>query len=187
MVLVAASTSAEAVLAAQRRGRRPRRHELEPTTRALVRLGAALSGREVALAWERLGMFSRRFSRALDGYDVLLTPTLSQTPRPIGALEPRGAKRAALAALNTLPLARGFLMADALALFAEDVFEFIGYTPLANITGQPSLSLPLGETTGGVPVGVLATGRYGAEHDLIALGAQAEQARPWQHRFPAPA
>jgi len=186
MVLVAANTSAEVALAAARHGRRPRRAELEPTTRALARLGRALSGDEVALAWERLGIFSRALAHALDRYDVLLTPTLSQTPRPIGALEPRGMKRAALAILNTLPLAKGFLMADALALFAEDVFEFIGYTPLANITGQPSLSLPLGQTGDGVPVGVLATGRYGAEHDLISLGAQAERARSWHHRFPAP-
>ncbi len=186
MVLLAASVWAEVKLSGERRGRAPRRGELEPTTRGLSRLGAALTGGEVALAWERLGMFSRRFSRALDPYDVLLTPTLSQTPRPIGALAPRGFKRASLAALNTLPLAKGFLLLDALALFAEDVFEFIGYTPLANITGQPSISLPLAESPGGVPIGVLATGRYGEEHVLLSLAAQAERIRPWARRFPAP-
>lgn len=185
MVLVAASVCAEVKLAAERRGRRPRRNELEPTTRGLKRLGAALRGGEVALAWERLGVFSRRFSRALEPYDVLLTPTLSQTPRPIGALDPRGFKRASLAVLNALPVAKGFLKFDALALFAEDVFEFIGYTPLANITGQPSISLPLAETESGVPIGVLATGRYGEEHTLLSLAAQAERLRPWTHRFPA--
>jgi len=186
MVLLAANVRAEAELGGERRGRRPRRGELEPTTRALSRLGAALTGHEVALAWEHIGMLARRFARALDGYDVLLTPTLSQTPRPLGALDPRGVKRAALGVLNTLPVAKGFLMADALELFAEDVFEFIGYTPPANITGQPSISLPLGEDDG-VPVGVLATGRYGEEHVLLGLAAQAERARPWHRRFPAAA
>ena len=185
MVLLAASVWAEVKLSGERRGRAPRRSELEPATRGLSRLGAALAGGEVALAWERLGMFSRRFSRALDPYDILLTPTLSQTPRPIGALDPRGFKRASLAALNTLPLAKGFLLLDALALFAEDVFEFIGYTPLANITGQPSISLPLAESQAGVPLGVLATGRYGEEHTLLSLAAQAEHIRPWARRFPA--
>lgn len=185
MVLLAASVWAEVRLAGERRGREPRRGELEPTTRGLSRLGAALKGGEVALAWERLGMFSRRFSRALEPYDVFLTPTLSQTPRPIGALDPRGFKRASLAALNALPVAKAFLKLDALALFAEDVFEFIGYTPLANITGQPSISLPLAETESGVPIGVLATGRYGEEHTLLSLAAQAERMRPWAQRFPA--
>lgn len=185
MVLLAASVRAEVKLAAERRGRRPRRTELEPVTRSLARLGAALRGDEVALAWERLGVFSRHLSRALDPYDVLLTPTLSQAPRPIGALDPRGFKRISLAALNTLPLAKGFLLLDALAFFAEDVFEFIGYTPLANITGQPSISLPLAESQSGVPLGVLATGRYGEEHTLLSLAAQAEHIRPWAHRFPA--
>lgn len=185
MVLVAASVCAEVTLAAKRRGRRPRRNELEPVTRALARLGAALSGGEVALAWERLGMFARSFSRALQPYDVLLTPTLSQTPRPIGALEPRGIRRTLLSALNTLPVAKLYLLLDAVALLAEDVFEFIGYTPIANVTGQPSVSLPLAETPAGVPIGVLATGRYGEEHTLLSLAAQAEQIRPWAHRFPA--
>lgn len=185
MVLLAASVWAEIKLSGERRGRAPRRGELEPATRALSRLGAALTGGEVALAWERLGIFSRRFSRAVQPYDVLLTPTLSQRPRPIGALDPRGFKRVSLTALNTLPLAKAFLLFDALQLFAEDVFEFIGYTPLANITGQPSISLPLAETSEGVPVGVLATGRYGDEYSLLALAAQAERIRPWAHRFPA--
>lgn len=185
MVLLAASVCAEVKLATERRGHSPRRHDLEPVTRGLARLGAALRGGEVALAWERLGMFSRRFSRVLEPYDVLLTPTLSQTPRPIGALDPRGFKRASLAVLDSLPVAKGFLMLGALALFAEDVFEFIGYTPLANITGQPSVSLPLAESRSGVPIGVLATGRYGEDHVLLSLAAQAERIRPWAQRFPA--
>lgn len=185
MVMVAASVCAEVTLAAERRGRRPRRAELEPVTRALARLGAALGGGEVALAWERMGMFSRRFSRALEPYDVFLTPTLSQTPRPIGALEPHGRKRLLLSVLNTLPVAKAYLALDAVAVLAEDVFEFIGYTPLANVTGQPSISLPLAETVAGVPIGVLATGRYGEEHTLLSLAAQAEGLRPWAARFPA--
>ncbi len=185
MIMVAASTAGEVLLRTRAHGRRPRRSELEPATRGLARLGGALSGRDVALAWEWLGMFSRRFARALDGYDVLLTPTLSQQPLPLGALEPHGAKRFALGLLNTFPVAKSFLQVDALALLAEDFFEFIGYTPLANITGQPSISLPLARSSTGIPLGILANGRYGQEHVLLSLAAQAEQARSWHAAFPA--
>ncbi len=185
MVLVAASTSAETILAAETMGRKPRRGEFEPETRALARLGAALSGRSVALAWERLGQFSRSFSQALAPYDLLLTPTLSIPPPRIGALKTRGLKRFALALLNNLPLAKPFERAGVLDLFAADFFEFIGYTPLANITGQPSISLPLGKSRDDLPLGVLATGRYGEEHLLLALAAQVETASPWLRKIPA--
>jgi Asp-tRNA(Asn)/Glu-tRNA(Gln) amidotransferase A subunit family amidase len=59
------------------------------------------------------------------------------------------------------------------------------FTPWANLTGQPSLSLPLSVTTTGLPVGVMLTGaRRGEDALLISLAGQLEAAAPFGHRHP---
>jgi len=53
---------------------------------------------------------------------------------------------------------------------------------VANVTGQPSLSLPLHWTDDGLPMGMLFTGRIGDEATLFRLAAQLEGALPWRDR-----
>ncbi len=55
-----------------------------------------------------------------------------------------------------------------------------GYTPPFNMTGQPSLSLPLGMSADGLPIGMMFTARLGDEAMLYRLAAQIEAAKPWQ-------
>src|SRR5262249_19478424 len=62
--------------------------------------------------------------------------------------------------------------------------RFAPYPAVSNVTGQPSVSLPLHWTDGGLPVGVMLSGRMGGEATLISLSAQLEAARPWHDRHP---
>ena len=73
----------------------------------------------------------------------------------------------------------------------EDVKEFsrrqaatYGTTPPANITGQPSLSLPLWESADGLPVGMMFTGKFADEATLYRLAGQLEKEAPWKARRP---
>jgi Asp-tRNA(Asn)/Glu-tRNA(Gln) amidotransferase A subunit family amidase len=65
------------------------------------------------------------------------------------------------------------------------VFGLIPFTPLANLTGQPAISLPLGRDADGMPLGVMLTAQTLREDLLLAVAAALEEALPWRDRRPA--
>ncbi len=94
---------------------------------------------------------------------MLLTPTLAEPPPPLGTFD----------AAPDDPM-RGL----------QRAIDFVPFTPLANVTGQPAASLPLHWNGAGLPIGVHAFGRFGDEATLLRLAAQLERARPWAGRRP---
>ncbi len=72
-----------------------------------------------------------------------------------------------------------------IAELAEKSLGYISYTVIANMTGQPSMSVPLHWSAEGLPIGVMFSGRMGDEATLFQLAGQLEQERPWFNRRPA--
>jgi len=60
--------------------------------------------------------------------------------------------------------------------------EFASFTPIANITGQPAISLPIDQTADGLPIGIQLTGPPAGEALLLSLATQLEAARLWTGR-----
>jgi amidase len=135
---------------------------LRPLTRWLRGLGRQRSGPEFVAALAALQRLSRAAVRATAPYDAVLTPTLAQPPAPVGGLRDD---------------------ADPAADFAAQT-RFTPFTSVANVTGQPAISLPLSWDAAGLPIGVMLVGRCGGEGTLLRLAAQMEAARPWAHRRP---
>jgi Asp-tRNA(Asn)/Glu-tRNA(Gln) amidotransferase A subunit family amidase len=99
--------------------------------------------------------------RFFERYDVLLTPTLSVAPFPIGSTHP--------AEIDGQPAA---------------YFDWFPFTFPFNLTGQPAMSVPCGFTRDGVPVGLQIVGRRFADATVLRAAAAFEAARPWAHRRP---
>ena len=147
-----------------RMGREPGPDDLEPLTRAYREQGRSISGGRFLQAVETCQRFGRTVARFLTGVDVWLTPTMSSPPPPIGEITSTDDDpwRAARNGGSTV--------------------AFAGV--VANITGNPAMSVPLCWNADGLPIGVHVLGRFGDEVTLFRLAAQLEQARPWAHRWP---
>jgi amidase len=67
----------------------------------------------------------------------------------------------------------------------DAVFAPSPFTALSNLSGQPSVSLPLGESPDGMPIGVMLTAQTLREDLLIAVAAELERTMPWAGRRPS--
>jgi amidase len=136
--------------------------DLRPLTRELRARGLAMSAAAVMESMFALRLFSRRFLGATAGYDVLLAPVVTMTPRPLD----------------------WFDAGDDGAEDFERNKRYAAFTALFNVTGQPAVSVPLYWTGDGLPIGTMLVGRPADEPTLLALSAQLEEARPWADRHP---
>jgi amidase len=134
---------------------------LLPLTAYLRGRGQRVSAPELLFAQGYLQAVTRHAVEFLNGFDVVLTPTLARPPVPVGYFD-------------EVDPAENF----------ERQKRFTPYTSVYNVTGQPAVSVPLYWTAEGLPIGVMLAARMGGEATLISLSAQLEAARPWRHRHP---
>jgi amidase len=145
-------------------GRDPADDDFEPLTWASWKGGQRASGMDAMADAQKLRVLARQVLQLYERYDVFLTPTLAAPPPPIGYLSP------VLNAPRDIGRRNG---------------EFFPFCGPANMTGQPSISLPLAWSAEGLPMGMMFTARYADEATLFRLAAQMEKEAPWKHRRPA--
>ncbi len=104
--------------------------------------------------------------RLLDRYDVLVTPTMARTALP-----------ADFDAANDEVMIDGMACGITRQGWTSPQYPF-------NLTGHPAVTLPSGFGTDGLPTAVQVVGRWGAEADILRIGALLEAARPWAQYRP---
>jgi amidase len=164
-------------------GRRPRRGELEPSTWALGLISSALSAQQYAASLRRMEVMARDVGEFFEQYDIVLTPTISVPPPPLGTVGPSPAERTQLKILGMFGSGRLIKAAGLIDQAAKSALDFIPWTPVYNITGHPAMSMPLYWSEEGLPIGVHFVGRFAREDTLFRLAGQLERARPWFDRL----
>jgi amidase len=124
-------------------------------SRYLVRRAERLPG-----SLRRLRRLAREHEAAYSRFDVLVSPVLGHEPPPIGHLGPEVEFHTHLVRL----------------------LRYSSFTPLQNISGSPAISLPLGRSATGLPVGVQFAAPFGHEGRLLSLAYELEAAAPWPTR-----
>lgn len=135
----------------------------EPLTWAMYQMSLQLSAGDYLLAVQGLQQQARRVAHFAEQFDLILTPVLADTPPKLGYFD----------STPQNPLA-GF----------QNASVYVPFTPIANVTGQPAMSVPLAWSADGLPIGSHFIGKFGDEATLFRLAAQLEQARPWRDRVP---
>lgn len=134
---------------------------VEPVTLMYNQMAQKMTGMDVVHANDTLQALAIQVAQFMQSYDLILSPTLAELPQPLGQLS-----------------------LDDVQRYMKTVPPFTPYTGIENMTGQPSMSVPLGMSRSGLPIGVMFSARYGDEATLFRLAGQLERAAPWAKRRP---
>jgi len=144
-------------------GKLPAEGQIEPMSRAIAARGMDISAPAYIASVHAMHRESRRIAAFFERFDAWLTPTLAYPPPRIGHFD---------------------MDVPDVDLWLSRLLDFIPFTFLFNVTGQPAMSVPLGMSGDGLPVGVHFAGRHGDEEMLFSLAGQLERAAPWSGRRP---
>jgi Asp-tRNA(Asn)/Glu-tRNA(Gln) amidotransferase A subunit family amidase len=128
---------------------------LEPATREVVSDGERVGVGEYVQAANAARNGTAAVFEAMAPFELVVSPVLTQVARPLDASDAGADRRERWRA----------------------AFAWHSYTVPYNVTGQPVLSLPIGTTPAGLPVGLQIAGPLGADALVLALGAALERAQ----------
>lgn len=160
MQVIATGTAMGLEAIATQRGRPIAQDEVEPVVWGALQVGRGISGVDYLRALNALHALGRRMAAFHQRFDLLLTPTLAEPPARIG--------RFAMGNPDFIDYRLG----------PEGLWRYTPFTPLANATGAPSISLPAGHSRDGLPIGAMLGAPLGGDALLLRLAAQWEAATP---------
>jgi amidase len=136
--------------------------QFEGLTWGLYEQGKQVTASQYLLAKGQMQQAARMGAKFHETYDTWLTPTLGLPPVKLGTFDMEER--------------------DPIKSFAP-LIDYVPYTAMQNITGQPAINMPLYWNRDDLPIGVQFVGRFGDEETLLKLAAQLEMAAPWREQY----
>jgi len=123
--------------------------------------GSRVTGADYARALLAVHVMRSKLDDLMESYDLLLTPTMAVPAFPVGQFPKVIAGRE-----------------------VHPRWDYLPFTPVFNLSGQPAASIPCGFSADGMPIGLHIVGRRGEETTVLRASAAFEEARPWAHLQP---
>jgi amidase len=136
--------------------------DLEYRSATLIEAGKSIDDARFSAAWQRMTTIVAAYLERLGEIDIWMTPTFGSEIVRIGVFGPDVA------------------WADR----SDQLVDYAGYCWIDNFAGSPSISLPMGFSDNGLPVGIQFATRPGGEALLLALAHQLEEAVEWWRHTP---
>jgi len=156
--------------------------EVERSSRVLGRYGDMVSAGEIYAGLERLHAASRALIVHTAPFDAVLMPVIAHSPLAVGSMDARGADEMVENLLDKLRLTFLLRFPQFFGQLLDKSMWFTPWPAIQNVSGQPSISLPVHVTASGLPLGIQAAGRPGDEETLYSLAAQMEKISGWDRR-----
>ncbi len=134
---------------------------LEPAMLGAYQHGKTLGAADYVSAIARFHQIARAMEQYMRGFDLLLTPTLTQLPVKLGTLS----------------------MNDDFRTFRLKGARYTMFLAIINASGQPAASVPLYWSAQGIPAGIQLVGRFGDEDRVLRASAELERSSPWFGRY----
>lgn len=128
-----------------------READLMTLTRTLRRRAQTRTAGDLAAAIDILRQFEQSTIEQYSAYDMIVTPALGMSPRPIGWYTSEDADTDYMLQCQYSP-----------------------YTSMVNVSGLPAISVPVHTTPQGLSMSIQLIGRPSAEADLLTVSAQLE-------------
>ena len=184
LAIIAGQTRADIEEIAEITGKKISLNDFDTLTFGTGLFGSMLKASDYVKAIRYLQIVSRDIGRFFENYDVLLTPVLNQPPVKIGALKLSSAEETQIKLIARTGATWILEAMNVIKPVAAQTFEFIPWTPVFNVSGQPAMSVPLHWNDEGLPVGMHFVGKWGDEATLFRLASQLEKAQPWFDKAP---
>ena len=162
MALWGANLAAGIDMISRLTGEQPVEQLFEGLTWGMYLAGKSVSASDYLLAKAAMNIASREAAKFHETYDVWISATLGLPPVPLGTFD-----------MNEK---------DPIKSFAP-LIDYVPFTAMQNVTGQPAINLPLSWNAQDLPIGVQFVGRLGDEETLLQLAAQLEHAAPWYSNY----
>lgn len=153
---------------------------LEPQTRNMAMIGRSLSVVDLLKAKQGWHDVQYQTGLILEEYDMILCPTVPTTAVKHGVLPPSRIDELLLNVTGLIEkgvnLGKWIYNSSLVEKLSAPVLSKMAFTTLGNITGLPAMSVPLGMSNKGLPIGMQFIGRMNDEARLFALAADFERA-----------
>jgi aspartyl-tRNA(Asn)/glutamyl-tRNA(Gln) amidotransferase subunit A len=130
--------------------------DVTPVSRGGLEMIETLTPDQLLLAQQRRWELLRAIADVFDDVDLILTPTTATTAFVADGPPPFEIAGQRVGGMGSVPFTAPF-----------------------NISGMPAVSIPVGTSTEGLPVGLQVVARRHEEELVLACGAIAEAKRPW--------
>jgi amidase len=158
--------------------------DIELNTKFISVAGSGISAEKIEQSFSIWKKAYQSISTLHKQFDVILTPTVATRPLESNALDLSAIEKLLMKIMIATGLGKTAVNKNTLDIAIDKSLYVTPFTPIANITGQPAMSVPLYWDDENLPHGAHFMADIGGDSTLLMLARQLEEESPWVEKVP---